>query len=102
MTLTDRARFLASGQDDPHSQTITDLCERIRELEALESTFRIALWNALRSQGASQDSIIMVIRAIEDDARTTLKEEREALRRGVEVDGGRTGDPSGQDPVGRE
>lgn len=35
--LVERARFLASGQDDPHSVTIEELCARIAELEgALE------------------------------------------------------------------
>lgn len=32
--LVDRARFLAAGQDDPHSVTITELVDRIVELEA--------------------------------------------------------------------
>ena len=33
--LVERARFLAAGQDDPHSVTITELCseiERLREI----------------------------------------------------------------------
>ncbi len=30
--LVERARFLAAGQDDPHSATITELCDEIEEL----------------------------------------------------------------------
>ena len=32
--LVERARFLAAGQDDPHSVTITELCDKIEGLEA--------------------------------------------------------------------
>lgn len=32
--LVERARFLANGQDDPHSVTIDELCDRIEEQEA--------------------------------------------------------------------
>lgn len=30
--LVDRARFLAAGQDDPHSQTIIELCDALEAL----------------------------------------------------------------------
>ncbi len=30
--LVERARFLAAGQDDPHSVTISELCDEIEEL----------------------------------------------------------------------
>ena len=32
--LVERARFLAAGQDDPHSVTISDLCDEIERLRA--------------------------------------------------------------------
>ncbi len=36
--LVERARFLASGQDDPHSVTISELCDEIERLrDALRS-----------------------------------------------------------------
>ncbi len=33
--LVERARFLASGQDDPHSATISELCAEIERLRAV-------------------------------------------------------------------
>lgn len=39
--LIDRAEFLAAGQDDPHSVTITELCEAAKVLrDALASIAR--------------------------------------------------------------
>ncbi len=32
--LVERARFLAAGQDDPHSVTISELCDEIERLVA--------------------------------------------------------------------
>lgn len=41
--LVERARFLAAGQGDPHSATITDLCDRIEQLERELAEAREAL-----------------------------------------------------------
>ena len=43
--IVERARFLATGQDDPHSVTITELCDKIEGMEEdLKSAVGVA-WN---------------------------------------------------------
>ncbi len=37
--LVERARFLAAGQGDPHSATITDLCDEIERLRRIEKDY---------------------------------------------------------------
>lgn len=41
--LVERARFLAAGQDDPHSETIGELCDLIDSLQRENAVLRGAL-----------------------------------------------------------
>ena len=58
--IVERARFLAAGQDDPHSVTITELCDRIEVLEsALEQ-----IWNHTSGHFPAPNAVISAVHKV--------------------------------------
>lgn len=70
MSLIERARFLASGQDDPHSVTITELCDQLEAMQAevemlnRECEQRVRAYQIAHDQATANGAASNLLRAI--------------------------------------